>query len=214
MKGKNFINRKPKNKRKPSDFYETPYCLTRELINTGVLEGCKTILDPCCGLHAISSQLEQAGFEVTAKDLIFGDDFLQSEPSHYDAIVMNPPFSRWDDFIFEAKKHTEKIIALGKLDFFGAQSRYTNHIWKGLKDVYIFTRKVDYQFPIDSSGNAGVGMLVTGWFVFEAGYFEAPRLHLMDINKYCTLGNYADFLANNPDSTQQVLEAAKKKKLL
>lgn len=34
MKGKNFGNRKPENERPLNDFYQTPKCMTKELLNS------------------------------------------------------------------------------------------------------------------------------------------------------------------------------------
>ena len=123
--GKAYANRKPIEKRKPSDFYETPKSLTWELLKTGELEGVKTILDPCCGNYAISNILKESGYIVDENDLIYGSNFLTDQYlKTYDAIVMNPPFSLWNPFIEKAKSISNKVIAIGKTNFFGAQNRY------------------------------------------------------------------------------------------
>ena len=62
MKGKAYANRKPEYERPKGDFYETPSCMTEELVKTGVLDGVKTIWDPCCGKYAITKVLEKHGF--------------------------------------------------------------------------------------------------------------------------------------------------------
>lgn len=54
VKGKNYANRKPESERPLNDFYPTPSCMVKELIeselsvfNSGIEN--KIILDPCCG---------------------------------------------------------------------------------------------------------------------------------------------------------------------
>ena len=86
MKGKNFGNRKPENERPLNDFYQTPKCMTRELLNSQMsifneqIED-KIILDPCCGKYAIGNVLRESGIakynKLIEKDLIYGDDFLK-----------------------------------------------------------------------------------------------------------------------------------------
>ena len=38
MKGKNYANRKPESERPLNDFYQTPKCMTWELLNTNYLQ--------------------------------------------------------------------------------------------------------------------------------------------------------------------------------
>ncbi len=124
--GKAYASRKKEENRPKNDFYPTPPALTRELINTGELDGCKKILEPACGSYAISNILQEYGYDVESRDLIFGNDFLLDDYSdnEYDAIVTNPPFKLWDLFVKKAKMiKTNKIIFIGRLNYFGSHSR-------------------------------------------------------------------------------------------
>lgn len=106
MKGKAYANRKSKLLRPKNDLYETPGCLVEELINTGILDDCKTILEPSCGNYAITNVLLSHNKQVDSRDIMYGNDFLQEENhKYYDAIVMNPPFTLWDNFLQKAKKN-------------------------------------------------------------------------------------------------------------
>lgn len=185
--GKAYANRKKESDRPENDFYPTPKCLTWELIKTGQLEGCKSILEPCCGQYAISKELENAGFEVTSRDLIYGNDFLKDDYSneHYDAIVTNPPFDIYDEIIKKAKTvDCQKIICIGRTNYFGSHSRNINGMWDELSDVYIFDRQVAYDRPLRDDGKFECGCLVTCWLVWTKGYVGSPRLHIIDVQQY------------------------------
>ena len=128
------------------DFYPTPTSLIKELLKTGILNESKIILDPACGQHAIDDTLRDTGLfkKVIGTDIIYGDDFLTKRNINpiYDTIVMNPPFELFDDFVFKAKEVAPLVISIGKTDLFSAYQRYYNGLWKNLKAVYIFDRKV------------------------------------------------------------------------
>lgn len=195
--GKAYANRKKEADRPENDFYPTPGGLTLELINTGELNGYKNILEPCCGQYAISKILEANGFNVTNRDLIYGNDFLKDDYSneHYDAIVTNPPFDIYDEIIKKAKTiDCQKIICIGRTNYFGSHSRNISGMWDGLSDVYIFDRQVEYRTPQLEIPDFCVGALVTGWFVWTKGYTGDPRLHILDVQKYATLGSLERFL--------------------
>lgn len=195
--GKAYANRKKESDRPENDFYPTPGGLTLELINTGELSGYKNILEPCCGQFAISRVLEANGFSVTSRDLIYGNDFLKDDYSneHYDAIVTNPPFDIYDEIIKKAKTiDCQKIICIGRTNYFGSHSRNISGMWDGLSDVYIFDRQVEYRTPQLEIPDFCVGALVTGWFVWTKGYTGAPKIHILDVQKYATLGSLERFL--------------------
>src|SRR5574344_178179 len=122
--GKNYANRKPKEERPESDFYGTPVSLVRELLNTGILDAYKnkTILEPCCGEYAISNELISNGFTLVSKDLRYGNNFLEDTYTYNEdtAIVTNPPFSLFDDFVLKAKSVAPLVCMIGKTNFFGA----------------------------------------------------------------------------------------------
>lgn len=117
-KGKAYANRKRVEIRSPNDFFQTPKCLTWELLNVEDNSGVRIfdrnendiILDPCCGKYAISSILKESGLNVVEKDLIYGNDFLArdimgnyEDLTRYHKIVMNPPFKLFNDFVKKSK---------------------------------------------------------------------------------------------------------------
>lgn len=186
--------------RNENDFYETPYSLTWELQKLNIIKPRKIIIDPCCGNYAISKWFRETN-TVIEKDLKYGDDFFKDnyDDLQFDYAILNPPFDLWDKFIEKSKKIAKTVIAIGKTDYFSCYQRLQNDIWKGLSDVYIFNRKVDYQFPTMESGEFGVGSLTSGWFVWKYDYPEdfSAKLHFIDVQKYAKLGGYKSWVKKN-----------------
>lgn len=199
MKGKAYASRKPVEKRPDSDYYSTPYSLTRELLALNEFPAGSTIYEPATGdAHAITTVLKQNGFVVLEDDIrLTGKDFLTCE-DHYDYIITNPPFSLFDEFVESAKLCADKFAFIGKTNFLGAQGRLERGIWKGLKRLYVFSRQIDYRTPIREDGALCVGNLITGWFIWDMSwkkdYFET---RVIDIQKYCTLGSIDKYLENS-----------------
>lgn len=182
MKGKAYANRKKESERPKSDFYQTPYCLTWELIKLNEFDISKTIYEPACGKGAISSQLKNAGYSVLENDLnTTGKNFLNCK-DHYDYIITNPPFSLFDDFVLKAKECSDKFAMIMKTNFFGAYKRNLNGVWKNLNKVYIFNRQIDYQNEPDvfSCGN-----LITAWGIWDKNWNENyHETRIIDIQGY------------------------------
>jgi len=181
--GKAFGNRKKESERPQNDFYQTPKCMTWELLKLNLFNKNQTILDPCCGQYAISNILKENGFNVDAKDIIYGDDFLRSNKK-YDVIVMNPPFKIWDNFIIKAKECASIVCSIGKVNFFGSHKRNITNIWSHLRYIYIYDRQIAYDKPFREDGKVECGMLVSGWFIWDMNYNGYPELHILDMQQY------------------------------
>ena len=84
VKGKNYANRKPESERPEGDFYPTPSCMVKALLETKLfctdhnVANCNmTILDPCCGKYAIGNVLRENGYNnIIERDLMYGQNFL------------------------------------------------------------------------------------------------------------------------------------------
>lgn len=196
--GKAYANRKPEAERNPADFYETPKSLVWELQKTGLLEGIKDVWEPACGQHSISDELKKFGMNVKESDLMTtGEDFfsfMNTGPDyHFDAIITNPPFSKFDDFVAQAKQFAPKIFMIGKTNFLGAHSRTKNKTWEHLKYCFVFDRQVEYRTPHRDDGQFHVGCLVTCWYVWDMEWNEDYFMtKTIDVNKYATLGAFKD----------------------
>ena len=105
--GKAYANRKKEEDRPDNDFYQTPKCMTWELLNTHLIQeqypvtdkSQISILEPCCGKYAITNELIKYGYtNIVSRDLIYGNDFLKDDltKERYDCIIMNPPFKLFE----------------------------------------------------------------------------------------------------------------------
>ncbi|MGI7118401.1 hypothetical protein ACNGEM_07360 [Campylobacter coli] len=184
MKGKNFsLN---SNKRNKNDYYQTPYTMTKHLLEIENFEG--SILEPSCGAGAIVKILRDYNKSVDYCDLnndfsltgIFKDfkDFINDDFKKYDNIVTNPPFSLAKEFILKAKQiANNKIAMLLPLNYLHGVSRY-NEICKDtdfpLKTVYVFCRYGLLEDTIREDGTYKAGMMVYAWYIWDKSYKEEP----------------------------------------
>lgn len=187
--GKTYANRKKESERPENDFYETPYACTEILIDEmlSYLDRSTVVLDPCCGNRRIGDVLRRHGFRnIIERDITGGHDFLDVavRKKFYDIIIMNPPFSLFDEFVSQAKYISNTTIVIGKLDYFCCHNRNINGLWKKLKYGCPFDRKIAYDRPFREDGKFECGMLNTGWFVFDNTYNGEPMIHILDVQKY------------------------------
>lgn len=189
-KGKNFSTNNT-GKRKKSDFYETPYSLTRLLLEEEPLWG--TILEPAIGGGAIVKVLKEHGYKkiytVDEKE-----DFLKQRAT-YTTIITNPPFSLSQEFILKAKKLArQKIVFLLPLSYLHGKKRH-DYIWTDkefpLARIYVFTRYPLLGEKLREDGMHNTGMMVYAWFVWERRYEGEPIIRWLDNNSF--------ILSSSPD---------------
>lgn len=186
--GKNFSCNNASGKRKESDFYETPYALTRLFLDTKELSPNETTLEPACGGGAITRMLREYGFKnVISGDIQQGLDFMDNKVP-VEQIITNPPYSLAYEFIKHAKEITlGKICFLLPLSYLHGKQRFDD-IWMDktfpLKKVYVFTRYPMLGEPIRDDGRFNTGMVVYAWYVWERGYRGQAELAWLDNNPY------------------------------
>ena len=179
--GKNFSGNTNKSRSK-GDFYQTPYSITRRLLEVEKFSG--RILEPACGAGAITSVLKEAGYDdVTAYDkeeLFGGKDFL-AETRKFDAIVTNPPFSLAKEFILKACEIAPRFAFLLPLNYLHGKKRldeiYSREI---LEKIYVFARYPLLSANIRPDGKYETGMMVYAWYVFDTRNKGAPTIHWID----------------------------------
>jgi hypothetical protein len=183
MIGKNFSCNNVGKRRRDADLYETPYSITRQLLE--VEEFPKYILEPACGNGAIAMVLEECGYIVDAYDK--GKDFLL-ETKIFPAIVTNPPYSLSFEFIQKSKLVAqEKFAFLLPLAYLHGKKRF-DRIWNDLgyplARLYVFTRYPMLGDQLREDGCYRTGMMVYAWYVWEHGHKGSPEIHWLDNNKY------------------------------
>lgn len=175
MIGKNFSANNI-GQRKKSDFYETPYSITEQLLERETFNG--TILEPACGNGAILNLIDAVGYDIEK-------DFLK-ETKQYDNIITNPPYSLSFEFITKAKQVAHKKIAfLLPLSYLHGKKRFDN-IWTDKKfplaRIYVFTRYPMLGDKLREDGKYRTGMMVYAWYIWEKSYKEKPIINWIDNN--------------------------------
>lgn len=193
MKGKNFSCNNEKGLRKASDFYETPYSLTRMLLEKEKLPG--MILEPAMGNGAIFKVLREFNyFEIFGYDILTGIDFLtEKDMKHPHTIITNPPFSLAQEFILKAKEIAKKkIIFLLPLSYLHGVERYKTIFQDKkfpLKRIYVFTRYPMLGEDLREDGKVNTGMMVYAWYVWERKPSKRPpEIHWLDNNDFILRG--------------------------
>ena len=182
MKGKNF-SANNMGQRKKSDFYETPYSLTEQLLQIEKLRG--SILEPARGNGAISKILKKYGINYIEYDKEI--DFLK-ETRKYDTIITNPPYSKAFQFILKAKEVAQKkIIFLLPLSYLHGKKRF-DYIYQDkifpLARIYVFVRYPLLGEKLRKDGKYNTGMMVYAWFIWEKEYKGEPIIKWLDNSEY------------------------------
>ena len=185
-KGKNFSANNATGKRRKSDFYETPYTLTRKFLDVEYFNKNSTVCEPACGGGAITRVLKEhwEDDKVTAYDQ--ETNFLW-ETGEYDYIVTNPPFSIAFEFIQRAKLVAKsKFAFLLPLSYLHGKKRfdeiYSDRTY-GLEKVYVFTRYPMLGEALREDGKYNTGMMVYAWYVWTNGYSGLPTVDWLDNNE-------------------------------
>lgn len=182
-KGKNFSANNATGKRKKSDFYETPYSITRRFLEVEEFDYDLTICEPACGSGAIVKVLEEKTNNIVAYDI--EKNFLR-ETEQYDYIITNPPFSIALEFILRAKQVAKKKFAfLLPLSYLHGKKRYDEIYCDReypLKKVYVFTRYPMLGEPLREDGKYNTGMMVYAWFVFDRDHEGPAAIDWIDNN--------------------------------
>lgn len=187
-KGKNYSCNNTEGKRKESDFYETPFSITEQLVTNESFDKSAAILEPACGAGAIVKVLQKHGFSVTHFDK--ETDFLKFAPNEpVKQMVTNPPFSLAQEFILHAKRVvSDKFALLLPLSYLHGKSRYDEiYSDKGypLARVFVFTRYPMLGNALREDGKYKTGMMVYAWFVWDKNYAEShPQIRWIDNHEY------------------------------
>jgi len=183
-KGKNFSANNATGKRKKSDFYETPYSITRKFLGVEEFDYNLTICEPACGSGAIVKVLAEKTDNIIAYDI--EKNFL-TETKQYDYIITNPPFSIAQEFILQAKRVAKKKFAfLLPLSYLHGKKRYDEIYCDrdyALKKLYVYTRYPMLGESLRDDGKYNTGMMVYAWFVFEKDYQGSPTIDWIDNNE-------------------------------
>jgi len=179
--GKNFSGAN-RGQRKKSDFYETPYSMTRRFLDGYTFTN--EVLEPACGSGAIVKVLQERGYDVSHYDV--ETDFLK-ETRKWQNVVTNPPFSLAHEFIEKcAEICTEEFALLLPLSYLHGKKRYDDFFANnkiGLKAINVFTRYPLLGESLREDGKYHTGMMVYAWFVFAKDHVAEPVIRWIDNNE-------------------------------
>ena len=186
MKGKNYSCNNKVGKRSKNDLYQTPYSITRKLLDKEPFDFTLNILEPACGNNAIVKILKEKWGDDNITYYDIEKDFLK-ETKIYDYVITNPPYVLAYDFIMKCKQICKtKFALLLPLNYLHGKKRYDdiyNDKDYGLKNIYVFTR-----YPlltindVRDDGKYNTGMMVYAWFIFEKDYNDKPYIDWININ--------------------------------
>ena len=193
LKGKCF-SKANMGQRKKSDFYQTPYSMTRQFLSARFSRGKinSMVLEPACGQGDIVQVLREWFSAVESYDLEDGTDFLTwGGTAPY--VVTNPPFNLANQFI-------EKCLQAAKigfgllmpLNYLQGKARYDQFfkssarkkIQLNLKTVYIFTRMPMLSESIREDGKYPTGMQAYAWYWWEHTTATDPAIRWLDNSEY------------------------------
>lgn len=181
--GKNF-SRANTGKRRKSDFYETPYSITRHLFEKESFDFSRVCLEPACGNLAMVKVLLEYFPNVQFSDI--ENDFLE-ETRTFDYVITNPPYSLALPFILKAKEITkQKFCMLLPLSYLHGKKRF-DQLYQDrkfpLKSINVFTRYPLLGDELREDGKYRTGMMVYAWYVWDKEHQGPPRLNWIDNNE-------------------------------
>jgi hypothetical protein len=190
---RNFSRNRPRDERPEADYYQTPYCLTRPLLDEikGFLLYCgvNTVCDYCCGSGAIVHVLKEYGFRVKASDIRFAppvDFFTIPQGDRFG--IMNPPFrlfNRWVRHCFDVFTLGFALLApttyLQGVDRFNKEGTgiFQNKRYP-LGHIYTFNRYPMLSPTLREDGLIETGMQALSWMVwynYNQEMVGCPSLH-------------------------------------
>lgn len=186
--GKNFSANNI-GQRKPSDFYETPYSITQQLLDHEYFDKQALTFEPACGDFAITKVLQKNGFNnVIAYDIQREGLDFREENRKCDQLITNPPFSLAYEFILKAKEIVNhKCAFLLPLSYLHGQKRYET-IYQDkvfpLKCSYIFSRYPMLGDLLRDDGKYRTGMMVYQWLIFDRNWSGEPVIRWISNQEY------------------------------
>jgi hypothetical protein len=207
--GKNFSRNRPRSGRSPSDFYQTPYCLSQTFIDAHIIPfwDHSLIADFCSGQGALVHVLVGNGCEVVASDIndtLSIDFFMIHETKPYG--IMNPPFNlfnRWVEHCFDV--FTKSFALLAPTTYLQGVARFNadktgifqNEMYP-CTHIYTFNRYPMLSVDLRPDGLIETGMQALSWFVWTKPafindkHYNGGTVHRwLDIDQYvCRKSSY------------------------
>jgi hypothetical protein len=164
------MGKRSNKRRRKLDFYPTPFKATQPLIP--YLSGVRRFAEPCCGDGRLVRHLESFGLVcVYAGDIADGRDALaHTDYGNPEAIVTNPPHTH--EVLAKLLPHFIRIAPVWLLLPMDFASNARDAVFLATSTDVVPFGRVRW---ID--GTADVSKDNFGWFRFQLGHRDAPRVH-------------------------------------
>lgn len=189
LQGGNIAGGGKKSNRVPFEFYATNPKAVEMLMQKLPLKGLR-ILDCCVGGGNIAKALKNfsSDNDVVGIDIVnYGypgtivTDFLEwKNPTQYDAVVMNPPFSKAREFVeksISCVKDGGYVAAFLKIQFLEGKKREDFFTLYPPKYIYVFRSRMatwNNGEEFDNEGKPWATTMCHAWFVWEKGFHGEP----------------------------------------
>jgi len=104
------------------------------------------IWEPACGEGYLTAALRESGRKVIGSDILYGQDFFLETPSHWDAMITNPPYSlkyAWLLRCYALGKPFALLLPVETLGAKAAQDRFRAH---GVEVVFL-SKRINFKMP-------------------------------------------------------------------
>jgi hypothetical protein len=121
-----------------------------------------TIWECACGKGVMTKAFNDNGYSVIPTDILGGFDFITFEPSIYDCIITNPPYSLKQQFLercYQLRKPFALLLPLTALETHKRQALMNKH---GI-EIILFDKRINFQTP---SGKGTGAWFATAWFTW------------------------------------------------
>lgn len=122
------------------------------------------IWEPACGSGRIVRALEEQGYMVRGSDILGGDDFFRFQPSAWDALVTNPPYSIKPQWIARCYHLGRPFALLVPVETIGTGTVQRMMETHGA-ELLLLDKRVNFYMP-EGSGNSGAQFPVL-WFCWQ-----------------------------------------------
>lgn len=120
------------------------------------------IWEPACGECNLVNTLRSREYQVFASDIFNGQDFFKYQPSRFDMILTNPPFSvkvEWLVRCYELGKPFALLLPVEVLGVYSVQKLFKKF---GI-EVILLSRRVDFA-TVNTSFAKSSSWFPTAWF--------------------------------------------------
>lgn len=154
------------------DFYASPPMAVEALLRVEKFTG--AIWEPACGDGAISTVLQDHGYDVVSTDLVergYGQgriDFLMEQQALAPNIVTNPPYKNGTDFAEHSCRLAKgKVAFLMRLVWLEGARRKKLFEQTRLKRVWVFSKRIPRMHRAGYTGKTTSSSIAFAWFVWD-----------------------------------------------